>query len=59
MFRSPSRCLKLPVGVVLDRLNSPVKLLAQGLAEELLKWDIELIGEDDCQARIDIVLVKR
>ncbi len=46
--------LKLPVFV--DRLDGPIKLLPQGLREELLYWNIEFLRENDSEARIDIIL---
>lgn len=48
--------LELPVRLVLYGLDGPVELLAKRFGEELLEWDLELVGEDDSQARIDIVL---
>ena len=50
--------LELPCGVVSDRLDSPVELFAERLGEKLLDRDVELLGEDNGEARIDIVLWK-
>jgi len=49
-----ARTLKLPV--LVDGLDRPIELLAQRLGEEPLNRDIELLGEDDGEARIDVVL---
>ncbi len=46
--------LELPV--LVHGLDGPVELLTEGLGEEALNWDVELLGEDDGQTRIDIVL---
>jgi len=42
--------------VLVDRLDSPVKLFAQCLGEKSFNWDIELFSEDYCKARIDVIL---
>ena len=46
--------LELPV--LIDGLNSPVKLLSKGLREETLNGNIELLRKDDRETRVDIVL---
>ena len=53
---SPSR-LELPI--LVDTLDRPVELLAQRLGEEALDGDVELLGEDDGQAWVDVVLMKK
>ena len=52
--RQPS-FLEFPV--LVDRLDSPIELFAKCLREETLDWHIELFGEDDSKAGIDVVLV--
>jgi hypothetical protein len=47
-------CLELPV--LVDGLDGPVELLAQCLGEELLDRDVELLGEDHGETRVDVVL---
>ena len=42
--------------LILNRLDGPVELLTQSLGEELLDRDLELVGEDDSETRVDIVL---
>ena len=54
-MRSKGR-LEFPVRLVLYGLDGPVELLAKGLGEELLERDLELVGEDNSQARVDIIL---
>jgi hypothetical protein len=51
-----ARTLELPVFV--NRLDGPIELLAQRLGEELLNGDVELLGEDNGETRIDVVLKK-
>jgi hypothetical protein len=48
------RHLELPI--LVHTLDRPVELLAQRLGEEALDGDVEFLGEDDCQARVDVVL---
>lgn len=48
-------CLELPV--LFDRLDGPLELFAQGLGEELLNGDVELLAEDDGKTGINIVLI--
>lgn|SRR5687767_6541579 len=48
--------LELPVVLVLHRRNRPSELLTQGLGEELLKRYIKLLGENDRQTRVDVIL---
>jgi hypothetical protein len=47
-------CLELPV--LVHRLDGPVELFPQCLGEELLDRDVELLGEDDGETRVDVVL---
>lgn len=49
-------CSELPCVVIADRLDGPVELVAERLGEELLDRDLELVGEDDGKAGIDVVL---
>ena len=42
--------------VLVDRLDSPIKLLPQSLREEALDGHVKLLGEDNGEARIDVVL---
>lgn len=49
-----ARSLELPV--LVDGLDGPIELLAQRLREEPLNGDVELLGEDDGETRIDVVL---
>lgn len=42
--------------VLVNGLDGPIELLTKCLGEEFLDWDVELLGEDDSQARVDIVL---
>jgi hypothetical protein len=51
------RCLKLPVIVILDRLDSPSELLPKCLGEELLNRNFEFLCKDDGEAWIDIILI--
>jgi hypothetical protein len=46
----------LEIPVLIHRLDRPVELLAQRLGEELLNGYVELLGEDDSETRIDVVL---
>lgn len=48
--------LEGPVILVLNGLDSPPELVAQGLREELLDRYIKLLGEDDSEAGVNIVL---
>lgn len=48
--------LKVPVLVILNRLNSPGELFSQGFGEELVKRDLELLGKDHSQTWIDVIL---
>jgi hypothetical protein len=48
------RSLELPVLVY--RLDGPIELLAQRLGEELLDGNIKLLGEDDGETGVDVVL---
>ena len=52
--RQPS-ILELPV--LVNTLDRPVKFLTQRLGEEALDRDVELLGEDDSQTWVDVVLV--
>ncbi len=47
--------LEFPV-VVLNGLDGPVELLAKCLREELLNRHVELLGEDDSKAGVNIIL---
>jgi hypothetical protein len=53
--RQPS-FLELPV--LVNRLDSPIELFAKCLREETLNRHIELLGEDNSKARINVVLVE-
>ena len=53
--RQPS-ILELPV--LVNRLDSPIELFAKCLREETLNRHIELLGEDNSKARINVVLVE-
>ena len=53
MRRSIAR-LELPV--LVDGLDGPVEFLAQCLGEEFLDRDVELLGEDHGETRVDVVL---
>ena len=46
--------LELPV--LIHGFDGPFELLAQGLGEEALDGDVELLGEDDGEAGIDVIL---
>lgn len=46
--------LELPL--LIHRLDGPLELLTQSLGEESLDGHVELLGEDDSQARVNIVL---
>jgi hypothetical protein len=48
--------LKLPCVVIADGLDGPIELVAERLGEELLDGDLELVREDDREARVDVVL---
>lgn len=48
------RCSELPV--LVDGLDSPVELLTQSLGEEALDRYVELLGEDDSETWVDVVL---
>jgi hypothetical protein len=48
--------LESPVIGILDGLDGPSELVAERLGEELLNRNIELLREDHCQARINVVL---
>lgn len=47
---------RLELPVLVDTLDSPVKLLTQSLGEEALDRDVELLHEDNSQTRVDVVL---
>ena len=47
------------VPVLVNRLDCPVELLAQGLGEEPFDGYIEFLGEDDSQAWVNVVLLSR
>ena len=49
-------CSEFPRVIIADRLDGPVELVAERLGEELLDRDLELVGEDDGKAGIDVVL---
>ena len=49
-------CPRLELPVFVHGLDGPVEFLAQSLGEESLDGNVELLGEDDCQAWIDVVL---
>jgi hypothetical protein len=38
------------------RFDGPIELLTKGLGEEFLNWDIELLAEDSCKSRINVIL---
>lgn len=48
--------LKSPVVTILNGLDSPSKLVAEGLREELLNRNVEFLGKDHRKARINVVL---
>lgn len=48
--------LEGPVIRILDRLDGPSELVSKSLGEKLFNRHIELLGEDNSQARIDVVL---
>jgi hypothetical protein len=58
--RSPKtqRCLlvTLEIPVLVDGLDGPIELFAQRLGEEPLDRDVEFLGEDDGETRVDVVL---
>lgn len=47
-------CLEFPI--LFSRLDGPVKLLAEGLGEELLNRHVEFLREYHCKAWIDVIL---
>lgn len=50
------RHLKLPIVVVLDRVNGPDELLAESLGKELLDRNVKLLGEHYRKTGVDVVL---
>lgn len=42
--------------VIFDGLDSPAELFTQGLGKELLDGNVKLLGEDDSEAWVNIVL---
>lgn len=48
--------LEGPVVSILNGLDGPSELVSKSLGEELLNWNVELLREDDCETRIDVVL---
>ena len=50
-------CLELPI--LINTLDRPIELLPQCLGKEALNRDIELLGEDDRQTRVDVVLIRK
>ena len=57
LLAHPGAPSKLPV--LIHRLDSPIELLPQSLGEEALNRNAELLGEDDREAGIDVVLQER
>jgi len=50
------RGLELPCVVVTDRFDSPGELLPKRLGEEFLDGNVELVGKDNSETRVDVVL---
>jgi len=48
--------LELPSSIVTDGGDGPGKLLTESLREESLDGDVELVGEDNTESWIDVVL---
>lgn len=48
--------LELPSIVVADRGDGPGELFAESLREESLNGHIELVGEDDAEPWVDVIL---
>jgi len=46
--------LELPI--LINGFDSPFKFLPQCLGEETLDGDVKFLGEDDREARIDVIL---
>ena len=49
---------RLELPILINTLDRPIELLPQRLGEEALDRDIELLGEDDRQTRVYVVLRK-
>jgi hypothetical protein len=48
--------LEGPVILILNRFDGPSELVTKSLGEELFDRNVELLGEDHCEARINVVL---
>jgi hypothetical protein len=57
LYANPSHVyLEGPIVFVFNRLDRPSELVPKRLGEELFDRNIELLGEDDSETRIDIIL---
>jgi hypothetical protein len=50
-------CFALELPGLINGLDGPIELLPKCLGEELLNRDVELLGEDYSETRIDVVLI--
>jgi len=46
------------VPILLSRVNSPLEFLSKCLGEKLFYRDVELLGEDDGQTGVNVVLIQ-